>query len=47
MYFGRGITLRKKDLSDQKNFESLLVEKAENLRGESLFEMAKIGIGFM
>ena len=41
-----GITLRKKDLSDRKNFESLLVEEAENLIGESLFEMIKIGVGF-
>ena len=41
-----GITLRKKDLSDRKNFESLLVEKAENVIGESLFEMIKIGVGF-
>ena len=40
-----GITLRKKDLSDRKNFESLLVEEAENLIGESLFEMIKIGVG--
>ena len=41
-----GITLRKKDLSDRKNFESLLVEEAENLIGESLFKMIKIGVGF-
>ena len=40
------ITLRKKDLSDRKNFESLLVEEAENLIVESLFEMIKIGVGF-
>ena len=46
LYHSEGITLRKKDLSDRKNFESLLVEEAENLIGESLFKMIKIGVGF-